>query len=184
MKRLVTVIICLGSLLVVTACTTGDVAVAPSSSSSTTREATIRASRLCFLNDTKTTIARVEEWGTFVTGDHHPDPAGPLPPGKTWCTNGYNSVKDDVNTYDVSAKLKFSNDDSDVSTWEVMNPWFGSPRITWGSTQPHHTHYADLEWEFDLTFPDDSSGLRQHDYHIRRLDDSEFFAEWLVTIRS
>jgi hypothetical protein len=189
MKRLVTVIICLGSLLVVTACTTAYTGVTPSSPTDATREAGIRASRLCFLNDTTKTIAMVKEWGTFNTGDHHPDPEGPLPPGKTWCTNGFDSGGKNPEITDATAQLIFNSDGTDAIAWGVFNSWLYSPKIFWDYANTNlsyltYHHQADTGWEFDLTFPYDSSGLRQHDYHVRRLDDSEFFIEWLVTIRS
>ena len=152
------------------------------STETASREASLLASRLCILNDTTKTLPMVREFGPFENSDHHPDPEGPLKPGKTWCTNGYNSTSGFYNA-DATAEILFTEDGSDQIAFGVINPWMYYPIIYWGSGPQGFSNDWDTEhaWERDLTYPDKSQP--QHSYHIRRLDDSEFFKEWLVTVR-
>jgi hypothetical protein len=148
------------------------------------REAGILGSRLCILNDTGKTIPMIRERGPFKNADHHADPAGPLAPGATWCTNGYNSFNADW-IQDATADILFTADGSDHVFWGVDNSWAAPAEISWGRELYgflNHFSPEGIEWETDLTYPQDA--LVEHRYHIRRLDDSEFFKEWLVTVRS
>ena len=168
--------------LLVAGCSSSD---SQSAASSTTalREASIRGSRLCILNETGKTIPLIRERGPFINGNHHPDPEGPLAPEATWCTNGYNSFNADWGQ-DATADILFTADGSDHAYWAVSNPWLGAPQISWGrEIYGYLNHYEPTgsSWEVDLTYPEDA--LVEHHYHIRRLDDSEFFKEWLLTVR-
>jgi len=143
----------------------------------------IRGSRLCIVNATTNTFPLVRELGPFINGDHNPDPEGPLKPGATWCTTGYNSYSVGIFTQDATAEILFSEDGSDQVVWGVDNSWFFYPIISWGRGAQGFSAYEDTEhaWEWDLTYPKDSGP--QHDYHIRRLDDSENYIEWQLTVR-
>jgi hypothetical protein len=154
------------------------------------REAGVLASRLCILNDTGKTIPMIRELGPYVNGDHHPDPEGPLAPGATWCTNGYDSYSDSVrlkHALDVTAQILFTADGKDRSNWGASNESIGSPLVIFDTgvqSDPFLTRRlfsTDFQWETDVTMPQYSQP--NHDYHIRRLDDSEFFKEWLITVR-
>lgn len=155
-------------------------------SNSISREASPRGSQLCILNGTDKTIPMVREMGPFRSGDHHPDPAGPLAPGAKWCTNGYNGVT--WPDMDVAAQILFDENGTDRSNWGAYNPWAGDAGIKWGNgdedslTQFIISFTPQISWETDATFPENTQP--NHDYHIRRLDDTEFFKEWLVTVRS
>ena len=148
------------------------------------REASARGSRLCILNDTVKTIPMIRERGPFINGDHHPDPFGPLAPGATWCTNGYSSFNADW-IQDATADILFTPDGSDHVYWGVDNSWALPAEISWGRERFGFLNHFAPEgsvWEVDLTYPQDA--LVEHRYHVRRLDDTEFFKEWLVTVRS
>ncbi len=155
------------------------------STETASREAGLRGSRLCILNETTKTFPLVRERGPFDNGDHQADPPGPLAPGKTWCTSGYNSYSADGD-YDATAEIQFTRDGSEQVYWGVLNMWLGDPMISWGSAlgggfvQKYDTSDGNL-WEIDRVYP--KNAQPNHDYHIRRLDDSEFFKEWLVTVR-
>ncbi len=156
------------------------------STETTAREAGIRGSRLCILNETTKTFPLVRERGPFDNGDHQADPEGPLAPGETWCTSGYDSYSAD-DRQDATAEIQFTADGSEQVYWGVLNPWLLDPMISWGWQKGGgFVHEYDTEdgnpWETDVVFPKNSEP--RHDYHIRRLDDTEFFKEWLVTVRS
>ena len=147
------------------------------------REASSRGSRLCILNDTAKTIPMIRERGPFINGDHHPDPFGPLAPGATWCTNGYSSFNADW-IQDATADILFTPDGSDHVYWGVDNSWASPAEISWGRERFGFLNHFAPEgsvWEVDLIYPQDA--LVEHRYHVRRLDDTEFFKEWLVTVR-
>jgi hypothetical protein len=168
------------SLVLLTGCAASSVSfMAPSS----TREASIRASRLCIVNATTSAFPMVREFGPFQNGDHHPDPEGPLKPGATWCTSGYNSYSEDNEPQDATAEILFTTDGSDEVVWGVDNSWYFYPIISWGTRAKAFEKFQDTEhtWEWDLTYPKDSQP--NHDYHIRRLDDSENNIEWQITVR-
>ena len=151
-------------------------------STSVSREARVLGSELCILNDTPKTIHWVGELGPYKNGDHHPDAAGPLAPGAKWCTNGYNAYTFEL---DVAAQIVFTRDGSDKSSWGADNNWFGQQLVRYtyanGDVGIGTTFEALWSWERDVTLPEFSQP--NHDYHIRRLDDTEFFKEWLVTVR-
>lgn len=71
-----------------------------------------------------------------------------------------------------------------MSNWVLSPPimFYGQQKLS-RSFQP-----GSDPWEKDITMPDPLSSLSQtepsHDYHLRRLRDSEFFKEWLITVRS
>ena len=163
------------------------------SAEETSREAgAYRASRLCVLNDTDKTIMSVGEYEMTRTGESNPDPTGPLKPGATWCTNGYNSFTDrDGLTWDASVEVKYAETGGDYTRFAVSNPGDGFPTMVYGQQvfdqgylQPG---YMGSPWEYDDTVPEsDTSNPRtgpSHDYHLRRLDDTQYFKEWLVTVR-
>jgi hypothetical protein len=146
------------------------------------RQARVLGSELCILNDTPKTIHWVGELGPYKTGDHHPDAAGPLAPGAKWCTNGYNAYSSEI---DVAAQIIFTQDGSDRSNWGAFNGWFGGQILRYSVGDQdlfsHGSFEAIWTWETDVTRPEFSQP--NHDYHLRRLDDTEFFKEWLVTVR-
>jgi hypothetical protein len=155
------------------------------STETASREAAPRGSRLCILNETKKTFPLVRERGPFDNGDHQADPPGPLAPGKTWCTSGYNSYSAN-GSFDATAEIQFTRDGSEQVYWAVDNPWLTDPVISWGSALgggfvSRYDTFDGNPWETDEVYPKDAQP--NHDYHIRRLDDSEFFKEWLVTVR-
>jgi hypothetical protein len=164
-----------------------------STESATTREASAyRASRLCVLNDTDKTIMSVGEFEMTRLDVTHPDPTGPLEPRATWCTNGYNSLQDVAkNTWDASVDIRFSNDPEDFGRFLVRNAGFDYPTMWSGQVNRimlWSPGFLGAEWERDLTipvvFPDASLNDRPtHDYHLRRLDDTPDFKEWLITVR-
>ena len=157
----------------------------------TTREASAyRASHLCVLNGTDTTIMSIGEFGDMErTGDTHPDPTGPLAPGATWCTNGYESFKDYNGTVvDASVQITFANTEDDYVRFLVNNPRDGYPDMWLGQEEWHRWFQPGPlgdPWEIDVTYPNENttSTSPKHDYHLRRLDDTTNFKEWLVTVR-
>ena len=159
----------------------------------TSREASAyRASRLCVLNDTDKTIMSVGEYEMTRTGESHPDPTGPLKPGATWCTNGYNSFEDgNGETQDASVEIKFSEAGGDFTRFAVNNPGSGYPTMVYGQRTfdqvPFQPGFMNLPWETDVTVPDSNTYNPRtgpsHDYHMRRLDDTPDFKEWLITVR-
>ena len=161
------------------------------STTSPSREAGVLASRMCILNDTGKTIPMIRELGPYINGDHHPDPEGPLAPGATWCTNGYDSYSNSVrikHALDVTAQILFTSDGKDRANWGASNESIGSPFVIFDAgveSDPFLTRRifdTGFVWETNVTMPLYSQP--NHDYHIRRLDDSEFFKEWLITVRS
>jgi len=164
-----------------------------STESATTREASAyRASRLCVLNDTDKTIMSVGEFEMTRLDVTHPDPTGPLAPGEMWCTDGYNALQDVArSTWDASVDIRFSNDPDDFARFLVRNAGFDYPTLWCG--QVHRAilwspGFLGEVWERDLTIPlvrpDASLNDRPtHDFHLRRLDDTPNFKEWLVTVR-
>jgi len=167
--------------LLLAGCSASD-SVSSTGSTSVSREARVLGSELCILNDTPKTIHWVGELGPYKNDDHHPDAAGPLAPGAKWCTNGYNSY---AHGLDVAAQIIFTRDGSDKSSWGADNNWFGQQLIRYtyanGDVGSGTTFEAIWSWEMDVTLPEFSQP--NHDYHLRRLDDTEFFKEWLVTVR-
>jgi hypothetical protein len=166
--------------------------VGDSSETATSREAgAYRASHLCVLNGTDKTIMSVGEYADMQrTGDTHPDPTGPLEPGATWCTNGYNSFKDYNGTVvDASVQITFANTENDYVRFLVNNPGDGYPDMWLGQDEWHRWFQPGAngeDWEIDVTYPNENttSTSPKHDYHLRRLDDTTNFKEWLVTVRS
>ena len=159
-------------------------ATSPSPSDTASREASARGSHLCILNETGKTLPMVREFGPFATGDHHPDPAGPLAPGATWCTHGYNSYTKQ-GRLDVTAEILFTDDGSEKSHWAASNIWSEGASLVYDAESGdaafnYRFTPAFSTWEADSTIP---KRQPNHEYHIRRLDDSEFFKEWLVTVR-
>jgi hypothetical protein len=187
--------VALGALTVISAASLAACASGGSTSgnqtATTTREASAyRASHLCVLNDTDKTIMSVGEYEMTRTGESHPDPTGPLKPGATWCTNGYESFKYETNVspYDANVEIKFAGTGGDftrflVSNWALTSPLmlFGQGTLN-GDFQP-----GPDPWEIDVTYPDPNvlnpKTGPSHDYHLRRLDDTPYFKEWLVTVR-
>ncbi|CAB4909026.1 unannotated protein [freshwater metagenome] len=168
-----------------------DGTVAPSSSPSTSREASLyRASRICVENDTDKSLYKLSEVELSRTGPSHPDPAGPLAPGATWCTNGYNSfVSDTGKDVDATVQIQFSDSPTDISKFKVGNPSLDSPWMTLGYISWDDTYWApggNVPWERDLNLPREKSVVDgpRHDVHLRRADDSVNFIEWVVTVRS
>jgi hypothetical protein len=159
----------------------------------TTREASAyRASHLCVLNDTDKTIMSVGEYVMTRTGESHPDLTGPLKPGATWCTNGYNSFEDsNGDTQDASVEIKFSEAGGDFTRFAVNNPGSGYPKMVYGQRTfdqgSFMPGFMGLPWETDDTVPDNHTYNPRtgpsHDYHMRRLNDTPDFKEWLVTVR-
>jgi hypothetical protein len=159
----------------------------------TSREASAyRASRLCVLNDTDKTIMSVGEYEMTRTGESHPDPTGPLKPDATWCTNGYNSFEDsNGDTQDASVEIKFSEAGGDFTRFAVNNPGSGYPTMVYGQRTFDQGYFQpgfmNLPWEVDDTVPDSNTSNPRtgpsHDYHMRRLDDTPDFKEWLITVR-
>jgi len=157
--------------------------------SSPSREAGLRGSRLCIVNGTTQTIPMVRERGPFVNGDHHPNPEGPLAPEATWCTAGYNSWTDNGLTKDIGAEILYQSDGSDRVFWAALNSAIAAPVIQWAQIATPddvdnlgwriQTFYG---WEEDLTYPL-GRDTPSHDYHIRRLNDSEYYKEYVVTVR-
>ena len=151
-----------------------------------------RASHLCVLNGTDKTILSVGEFEMTRTGETRPDATGPLEPGATWCTNGYNAFTDSSGeTMDASVEIMFAESGGDFTRFAVSNPGNGYPFIqfgqqTWDWTFTPGTY--DAPWEMDTTIPDQGPIYTKtgpaHDYHVRRLDDTPNFKEWLVTVRS
>jgi hypothetical protein len=156
----------------------------------TSREASAyRASRLCVLKDTDKTIMSVGEYEMTRTGESHPDPTGPLEPGATWCTNGYNSF--DLypqNPSDANVEIRFTDNYGDfmqflVNNWPLTSPimQYGRDKID-GDFQP-----GPDPWEVDVTLPKANPVEQEdgptHDSHLRRLDDTTYFIEWLITVR-
>jgi hypothetical protein len=88
---------------------------------------------------------------------------------------------------DVTAQILFTADGTDRSNWGASNESIGSPLVIFDSgaqSDPFLTRRlfsTDVQWETDVTMPQYSQP--NHEYHIRRLDDSEFFKEWLITVR-
>ncbi len=171
-------------------------ACAPGGSSSgstegTSREASAyRASRLCVLNDTDKTIMSVGEFEMIRTGESHPDPTGPLEPGATWCTNGYNSFKQDKLTSpsDASVEIRFTDNYGDFMQFVVSNWPLTSPIMEFGRDKVDDAFQPGPDpWEIDVTIPRANPVNQQvgpsHDYHLRRLDDTTYFIEWLITVR-
>ena len=161
----------------------------PTAHASASREAALRASHLCILNGTDKTIPMIRELEPFNNDDHHPDPAGPLAPGEKWCTNGYSSYGSNAtkNYFDVTAQILFAPGGSDLSNWGVNNDFLAWPAARYGTGEDstpfpeENTFETRTSWETDVTLPKNST--HSHDYHIRRLDDTEFFKEWLITVR-
>ena len=159
------------------------------SSGSTSREASAyRASHLCVLNGTDKTIMSVGEFEMTRTGESHPDPTGPLEPGATWCTNGYNSFRHGLSTYDASLEIRFSETEGDYSRFIVSNWDLTSPMMQFGQRAFDNDFQPGPEpWEKDVTIPNPNAANGQtgpsHDYHLRRLDDTTYFKEWLISVR-
>lgn len=150
-----------------------------------------RASRLCVLNGTDKTILSVGEFEMSRKGETHPDPTGPLKPGATWCTNGYNSFTDSFgDTQDASVEIRFAESGGDFARFAVSNPGGGYPVMEFGQETWDWLFTPGTEgmlWEEDITIPDPNSVYSKtgpaHDYHLRRLDDTPLFKEWLVTVK-
>jgi len=178
-----------GAILValLSGCATSPDLLAPSSPGAS-REASILASRLCIINATDYVFPLVRERGPFKTGDHHPDPEGPLAPGGQWCTNGYNSWDGEGLYLDATAEILFTEDGSQQVYLGVYNSWIDPPRIVFGKNPRGFGAYqaASFEgWETSILYPEIApKTYRKHDYLIQRLNDSEFFKEWRVTVRS
>ena len=161
------------------------------SSGSTSREAgAYRASHLCVLNDADTTIMSVGEFAMKRTGESHPDPTGPLKPGATWCTNGYNAFKEDAFTSpsDANVEIRFTENYGDFMQFLVSNWALTSPIMEYGREQVEDRFQPGPEpWEKDVTLPEPNvlnpKTGPSHDYHLRRLDDTTNFKEWLITVR-
>jgi hypothetical protein len=151
-----------------------------------------RASHLCVLNGTDKTILSVGEFEMTRTGETHPDPTGSLKSGATWCTNGYNAFTDNFETtMDASVEIKFAESGGDFARFAVSNPGNGYPFIQFGQQTWDWLFYPGRNydpWEIDTTIPDPEDSYSKtgpaHDYHIRRLDDTPNFKEWLVTVKS
>jgi hypothetical protein len=183
-----------GSIAIFAATSLAACAPGGSSSGSTegsSREASAyRASRLCVLNDTDKTIMSVGEFDMKRTGESHPDPTGPLKPGATWCTNGYNSftsTSSDV-YIDATVEIKFTETGDDFTRFTVANWSIASPIMFYGQQKLDGTFEPGTDpWEVDVTYPAPDDSLSQtvpsHDFHLRRLDDTTNFKEWLVTVR-
>jgi hypothetical protein len=161
-----------------------------STESATTREASAyRASRLCVLNDTDTTIVSVGEFDMKRVGESHPDPTGPLEPGATWCTNGYNSFQlPPQSPSDANVEIRFTNNYGDFMQFLVSNWSLASPIMQYGRDMLNDKFQPGPEaWEKDVTLPKASPVNQEdgptHDYHLRRLDDTTYFIEWLITVR-
>ena len=160
------------------------------SSGSTSREAgAYRASHLCVLNGTDTTIMSVGEFAMKRTGESHPDPTGPLEPGATWCTNGYNSFQFSTESpSDANVEIRFTDNYGDFMQFVVSNWELTSPMMEYGREQVEDSFQPGPEpWEKDVTLPapnvlNPKTGP-SHDYHLRRLDDTTNFKEWLITVR-
>ncbi|MFZ4506034.1 MAG: hypothetical protein ACOYNK_06765 [Microbacteriaceae bacterium] len=159
----------------------------------TTREASAyRASHLCVLNDTDKTIMSVGEYEMTRTGESHPDPTGPLKPGATWCTDGYESfVGEDGVVQDASVEVRFNATNGDFARFAVRNPGGTYPIMVVGQEdwetlffQPGILGWV---WETDITVPNPEEFNPKtgpsHDFHLRRLNDTPDFKEWLVTVR-
>ena len=175
--------VAVGVTIVLTGCSSSGSDSSPSTPLAS-RDASARGSHLCILNDTGKTLPMVREFGPFATGDHHPDPAGPLAPGATWCTHGYNSYTKQ-GRLDVTAEILFTDDGSEKSHWAASNIWSEGASLVYDAESGdaafnYRFTPAFSTWEVDSTIP---KRQPNHEYHIRRLDDSEFFKEWLVTVR-
>jgi hypothetical protein len=174
-----------------TACASDGASLAPATEATDREAGAYRASHLCVLNGTDKTIMSVGEYGDMErTGETHPDPTGPLAPGATWCTNGYNSFRDYNGTVvDASVQITFANTDNDYVRFLVNNPRDGYPDMWLGQEEWHRWFQPGPlgdDWEIDVTYPNENttSTSPKHDYHLRRLDDTTNFKEWLVTVRS
>jgi hypothetical protein len=162
------------------------------SSQNDDRQASSLASRLCVLNGTDKTFLNIGESDLFTrVSETHPDPSGSLEPGATWCTNGFNSIalKRDGAVYDASVEITFTDAGDDFVSFWVLNRFIDPPQIRAGRTSYDIFFFEPWgagSWETDVTIPDWSgeAAYLYHDYHVRRLDDSEYFKEWLVTVRS
>jgi hypothetical protein len=142
------------------------------------------------LNDTDKTIVSVGEFEMIRTGESHPDPTGPLEPGATWCTNGYNSFKQDIltNPSDANVEIRFTNNYGDFMQFVVSNWALSSPIMEFGRDKIDDRFLPGFDpWEIDVTIPTANPVNQQvgpsHDYHLRRLDDTTYFIEWLITVR-
>lgn len=148
-----------------------------------------RASHLCVLNATDTTILSVGEFAMRRTGESHPDPTGPLEPGATWCTNGYNSFQyGTTSPSDANVEIRFTDNYGDFMQFVVSNWEFTSPLMEYGRNKIDDTFDPGPDpWEIDVTIPKPNAANGQtgasHDYHLRRLDDTTYFIEWLITVR-
>lgn len=151
-----------------------------------------RASHLCVLNDTGKSILSVGEYEMTRVDVTHPDPTGPLAPGETWCTDGYNALKNEAgSTWDASVEVRFSDTPQDFARFLVRNAALDVPTMWCGQENRAilWTPGFFADWEIDLTLPAQRLGDPQltgprHDFHLRRLDDTPNFKEWLVTVRS
>jgi hypothetical protein len=180
------------ALTTLSACSPGGTSAITPKSEGDREAAAYRASRLCVLNGTDKTILSVGEFEMSRKGETHPDPAGPLEPGATWCTNGYNSFTDsDGDTQDANVEIKYSDFGGDFTRFAVSNPGGGYPTMVYGqrtfNTGYFQPGYMGLPWEADDTVPDSNTANPEtgpsHDYHLRRLDDTPLFKEWLITVR-
>jgi len=151
-----------------------------------------RASHLCVLNRTDKTILSVGEFEMTRTGKTNPDPTGPLKPGATWCTNGYNSFIDNFETtVDASVEIRFAESGGDFARFAVSNPGNGYPFLQYGQQTWDWLFIPGRDygpWEIDITIPDVDDTFSKtgpaHEYHFRRLDDTPNFKEWLVTVKN
>jgi hypothetical protein len=166
--------------LTLTGCATASV---PTSTfSEALRVASLKGSELCILNETGKTIPLVQQLGD-PDPDSHPDAPGPVAPGGKWCSNGYNSYTDSFDIFDVTAQIFFTADRADEARWGAINKVVMPPVVRYGNGG-----FSDGfggwwgNWETDVSLQRD--GYPNHDFHIRRLDDTEFFKEWLITVRS
>jgi hypothetical protein len=166
--------------LTLTGCATASV---PTSTfSEALRVASLKGSELCILNETGKTIPLVQQLGD-PDPDSHPDAPGPVAPGGKWCSNGYNSYTDSFDIFDVTAQIFFTADRGDEARWGAINKVVMPPGVRYGNGG-----FSDGfggwwgNWETDVSLQRD--GYPNHDFHIRRLDDTEFFKEWLITVRS
>ena len=179
------------ALTTLSACASGGTSVAIPKNEVSREAGAYRASHLCVLNGTDKTILSVGEFAMSRQGETHPDPTGPLEPGDTWCTNGYNSFTDSFgDTQDASVEIKFSETGGDFARFAVSNPGGGYPVIEFGQETWDWTFTPGSDsapWEMDTTIPDPNSVYSKtgpaHDYHLRRLDDTPIFKEWLVTVK-
>ena len=163
------------------------------SSSGAPREASAyRASHMCVLNGTDKAIMSVGEYEMTRLDVTHPDPTGPLDPGDTWCTDGYNAFKNEAgSTWDASVDVRFSDAPDDFARFLVRNGAFDYPTMWCGQVNRvilWTPGFLGIEWERDVTIPAQGLGGVQtapvHDFHLRRLDDTPDYKEWLVTVRS